>query len=90
VIIHKHYSKITAILILDFFYKKLRRNVKVGGVSMFVVVGCLSRSGRAGYMKLADASRKGWFTNRPYITTACQNNTATCYYLKLELLAAAT
>jgi hypothetical protein len=33
-------------------YKKLRRNVKVGGVSMFVVAGAISRSGRAGYMKL--------------------------------------
>jgi hypothetical protein len=34
------------------FYKKLRRKVSVGGVSMFVVAGCLSRSGRAGYRML--------------------------------------
>jgi hypothetical protein len=32
-------------------YMKLRRNVTIGGVSMFVVAGAISRSGRAGYMK---------------------------------------
>jgi hypothetical protein len=38
---------------------KLRRNIKVGGVSMFVVAGAISRSGRAGYMKLRRKVRVG-------------------------------
>jgi hypothetical protein len=34
--------------IQGFFYKKLRRKVTVGGVSMFVVAGAISRFGGAG------------------------------------------
>jgi hypothetical protein len=35
---------------------KLRRNVIVGGVSMFVVAGAISHSGRAGYKEVVMAS----------------------------------
>jgi hypothetical protein len=37
---------------------KLRRKVTVGGVSMFVVAGAISRSGRAGNMKLVSTGRR--------------------------------
>ena len=52
----------TIIVLLDdqvFFYKKLRRKVTVGRVSMFVVAGAIPRSGRTGYMKLSSNRRPG-------------------------------
>jgi hypothetical protein len=35
----------------SFFIRNSRRSVVIGGVSIFVVAGCLSRSGRAGLYK---------------------------------------
>jgi hypothetical protein len=49
-------------VILPQLYRKIRPNVTVGGVTMFVVAGCLTRSGRTGFIeKIGVVSEKAFY-----------------------------